>query len=606
MGSRFSRRVEEMEETPFQSDSFVDALETDDEILFAPEDSSFIHGPTLLAPDERAPWRVLVVDDDSSIHKVTEITLRDETIDGRAIELLTAETADQAREILRKTPDVALALLDVVMESEHAGLELVRWIRGELRNRLVRIVLRTGQQGVAPEDRIMSEYEINDYWAKTDMTAHRLVTIVVGAIRAYRDLCTVSRAGARELDDSGEPKTLGRYLVLKRIGAGGMGVVYAAYDPELDRKLAIKLMHDQASDTEAQKRLLREAQAMARLSHPNVVAVFDVGTHEGRVFLAMDYVEGITLTEWIERTSRTTEEILDMFVKAGRGLAAAHAAGLVHRDFKPDNVLVGRKRTVKVTDFGLVLATEAEAEINTNAGIESIEVSVITRGSRRRSGSALDDPLTDTGMVMGTPNYMAPEQHLGQEATARTDVFSFCMALYEALYATKPFEGSNLAVRLEACFSGSVAPAPRNTNIPGQLRRIVVRGLAWDPAKRWPSMTKLLAALERPMGGALSRRLALGIGGVAVVGFGIYGLALIAPKRELTIAEKYAATAYDDFENAKSWLGDNREESLGYALNAAKHYRLAGDAYASELDRVQKWIVTNFDPEEIPQRDGSR
>ncbi|MCB9755709.1 MAG: protein kinase [Myxococcales bacterium] len=569
--------------------------ESGDELQFAPEgESDIFGGPTLLASGSgKGSWKVLVVDDEPEIHKVTEMTLRDERIDDWPIELLSAHTAEQARHVLTDTPDIALILLDVVMESEHAGLDLVHWIRKELRNRLVRIVLRTGQQGVAPEDRIMADYEINDYWAKTELTAHRLVKVVLGGVRAYRDLCTIGHARTSGAHGSKEPKNLGRYVVIKRVGAGGMGVVYSAYDPELDRKVAIKLMHDQAADSEAQLRLLREAQAMARLSHTNVVAVYDVGTHDGRVFVAMDFINGITLTEWLRRKPRTWEEIVAVFLKAGRGLAAAHEAGLVHRDFKPDNVLVGRKRMVKVTDFGLVTATEAEAEIHSTNDLESIEFTLTRRGTPRASGSALESPLTETGVVMGTPNYMAPEQHLGQESTPRTDQFSFCMALYEALYAAKPYEGQNLAVRLEACFTGRVAPAPRNTGVPSRLRKIVLRGLQWDPNLRWPSMHDLLAALDRPSGVALSRRVALVGGVIAGVGAGVYGVSMLLPREQLTASQQHAKTAADNFQYAKDTFAKKPRDALSIAHDAADDYEKAGSEYRAELAKVKQWIATH-------------
>src|SRR6185312_791559 len=151
--------------------------------------------------------------------------------------------------------------------------------------------------------------------------------------------------------------SIGRYVVLGLVGRGGMGEVYAAYDPELDRKVAVKLLRVKAGNgvslTEGRQRTLREAQAIARLSHPNVVVVFDVGTFEEKVFIAMEFVDGNTVTYWLEQKPRTWREILDVFIAAGRGLIAAHEKGLVHRDFKPDNVMVGRDGQVRVMDFGL-------------------------------------------------------------------------------------------------------------------------------------------------------------------------------------------------------------------------------------------------------------
>ena len=233
---------------------------------------------------------------------------------------------------------------------------------------------------------------------------------------------------------------VGRYVVLAPLGAGGMGVVYAAFDPQLDRKVALKLLHSEAvsasgatqSKNDGYARLLREAQAMARLRHPNVVAVHDVGKIDERVFIAMEFVEGGTLKQWLRARPRTRQEVLAVFIQAGRGLMAAHEAGLVHRDFKPDNVLVSVKGQAQVLDFGLAKATEegerpSPGESRTNLGT-----------------STLSTNLTQVGAILGTPAYMAPEQHLGDVTDARTDQFSFCVALWSALYREAPFAGESL------------------------------------------------------------------------------------------------------------------------------------------------------------------
>jgi serine/threonine protein kinase len=234
---------------------------------------------------------------------------------------------------------------------------------------------------------------------------------------------------------------VGRYLVLDPLGAGGMGVVYAAYDPELDRKIAIKLLAPSvahgSSSSEGQ-RLQREARALARLSHPNVVAVYDVGIASAQVFVAMELVEGQTLGAWLSAEPRTWQQVVRCFVDAGRGLAAAHAVGLVHRDFKPDNVLVGRDGKVRVSDFGLARATqpmpgEGPSQQEGTASASSVP------GHEGRSGPQ-DGSLT--GARAGTPRYMAPEQWLGAATGPWTDQFSFCVALWEALYGELPFAGT--------------------------------------------------------------------------------------------------------------------------------------------------------------------
>ncbi|HET6583005.1 MAG TPA: serine/threonine-protein kinase, partial [Nannocystaceae bacterium] len=241
-----------------------------------------------------------------------------------------------------------------------------------------------------------------------------------------------SASGGRRSSDEtrlARGTTLGRYVVLERIGSGGMGVVYAAYDPQLDRKVALKLLHareERDGDSGGRARVLREAQAMARLSHPNVVAVHDVGVVDDTLFVAMEFVEGVTLGHFIAAGSRRWNEVLDVFEPAGRGLAAAHAAGLVHRDFKPDNVMIGNDGRVRVMDFGLArAAAEITTESSEGSGGSIVELSGVDR-------------LTRTGALVGTPAYMAPELLAGGNADARSDQFAFCVALHRALYGTAP------------------------------------------------------------------------------------------------------------------------------------------------------------------------
>ncbi len=289
----------------------------------------------------------------------------------------------------------------------------------------------------------------------------------------------------------GEPlprgSAVGRYVVLERIGSGGMGVVYAAYDPELDRKVALKLLRpDRAGAVgEAALRLQREAQAIARLSDPHVVAVYDAGTIGDQVFVAMEFVEGKTFRRWLAETKRSWWEILEVFVPAGQGLAAAHAAGLVHRDFKPDNVLLGTDGRVKVADFGLARP----------AGEVGNEGSASSPGSG--SGGLLASPLTEWGAVMGTPAYMAPEQLRGGAADARSDQFSFCVALWEALYGQKPFAGQGLREMLSVERRGEVREPPEGSGVPARLQPVLRRGLSASSEGRYPGMAELLHDLKR-------------------------------------------------------------------------------------------------------------
>ncbi|MFO0631903.1 MAG: serine/threonine-protein kinase [Nannocystaceae bacterium] len=314
---------------------------------------------------------------------------------------------------------------------------------------------------------------------------------------------------------------IGRYLVLDRLGAGGMGVVWSAYDPELDRKVAIKLMHRRggsetppmhralgkvmhalfgeddvgAAETAPrelspgevaidvdQQRLLREAQAAARINHPNVVTVHDVGQHRGQVFVAMEYVAGKTLRQWCLERPRSWREVVAVMLDAAVGLEAAHASGLIHRDFKPDNVMVGDDGRVRVMDFGLVRPQGPQPE---------------DVGEMQPTTDALALELTKHGSMVGTPAYMSPEQHLGHTLDARSDQFSLCVTLWEALYGVRPFGGSSLAALATAVTTGSISEPPADRDVPPALRRIVLRGLATDPQQRWPSLRELVTALRR-------------------------------------------------------------------------------------------------------------
>jgi serine/threonine protein kinase len=283
---------------------------------------------------------------------------------------------------------------------------------------------------------------------------------------------------------------VGRFVVLSRIGSGGMGVVFAAYDPKLDRKVALKLLHSpedpEISGNDAQMRLLREAQAIAQLSHPNVISVYDVGTFKSEVYIAMEFVEGTTLTGWMRGWERPWKDVLDKFVQAGKALVDAHAAGLVHRDFKPDNVLVGNDQRVRVMDFGLARWLYADGPI---------EEAQPTEEELAASDSALDRRLTKTGTLLGTPRYMAPEQFAGAGADARSDQFSFCVALYEALYKQHPFAESTASGLLKSPETTQVRPPPQNSNVPAWLHKALLRGLSREAVDRYASMGALLRAL---------------------------------------------------------------------------------------------------------------
>jgi tetratricopeptide (TPR) repeat protein/tRNA A-37 threonylcarbamoyl transferase component Bud32 len=285
---------------------------------------------------------------------------------------------------------------------------------------------------------------------------------------------------------------IGRYVVLSKLGAGAMGVVLAAYDPALDRKVALKLLKARSGPHDAARaRLQREAQALARLDHHNVVTVYDVGVDAGQLFVGMEFVEGQTLGEWMGSTDepRPWPEVVRVFMEAGRGLAAAHQAGLVHRDFKPDNVMLGKDGRVRVMDFGLVRSNDVDgdSEVSVEPTLEQV---------KRNTGKHQQlDALTQTGTMLGTPAYMATEQFEGREADARSDQFSFCVALYQALYGERPFAGSTLAQLIRSVADEQIREPAQHTRVPAWLRKVVVRGLAVDRDARWPSMVALLAAL---------------------------------------------------------------------------------------------------------------
>ena len=298
---------------------------------------------------------------------------------------------------------------------------------------------------------------------------------------------------------------IGRYLVEGPLGRGGAGEVFAARDTQLDRPVALKLLHPAPGlareDPAAVERLRREARALARVSHPNVVAVYEVGNVGDRLFIAMELVAGQTLRAWLDAEPRCWREIVALFAAAGRGLHAAHEHGFVHRDFKPANVLVDDHGRPKVVDFGLVRSGD-DADGAADPGAEA------------RAEVA---DLTLTGTVLGTPRYMSPEQHKGERAGPRADQYSFCVALYEALFGAPPFAGETFAELRAEVLRGDVTWPARAGGVPTAIVRALRRGLATRPEYRYPSMRALLTVLER----ALSRRrrarlAALVAGGVAL------------------------------------------------------------------------------------------
>lgn len=319
--------------------------------------------------------------------------------------------------------------------------------------------------------------------------------------------------------------TLGRFVVLERVGHGGMGVVYAAYDPSLDRRVAVKVLHTTATepDASARRRLHREAKAMAKLAHPNVATVHEVGTHEGRVFLAMEYIAGGTLLQWCECNPPGTRDrfaqAADFMLQVGQGLAAAHAVGLVHRDLKPHNILLaprsdnrGSRLRAVVGDFGLARFAEPTVAGSAAAPVDST--------------TDHDAPRTRTGAVLGTPAYMAPEQFEGY-ADQRSDQWGLCATFFEVLYGTRAF-GSNHGTWSQRLDDGPTLPT-QNHGTPAWMRRLLLRGMAREPADRFASVQVLVDALEFNLRPSRRRLGVAATGLLTVVGVGLVAASLRQP-----------------------------------------------------------------------------
>ncbi len=362
------------------------------------------------------------------------------------------------------------------------------------------------------------------------------------------------------LGDEGQPVYFGRFRTLSLLGRGGMGVVLRAHDPKLDREVALKVLLASAHESDAVARMLREARSMARLGHPNLVVVHEVDDEGAAPFIVMEYVVGETLRAWMDRP-RPWRDVLTTFVGAGRGLAAAHAEGIVHRDFKPSNVMVGVDGRVRVADFGLArldpsFASEPE-------GDTAHSVAEVTR----------------TGMIVGTPAYMAPEQHAGEAAGAAADQYAYCVAMFEALYGARPFRGETSEALYRAKQRGVVETPAGTHGVPGWLHAAVLRGLAAKASERWPSMAELLAALERGQARARGRRVAV----AALVGAGVVGtvalLGALDRRERITACERAGA------EVAEIW-NDDIEATTRAAMIAG-----GGAGAATTADLTVPWLV---------------
>ncbi len=422
--------------------------------------------------------------------------------------------------------------------------------------------------------------------------------------------------------------TIGRYVVLNLLGRGGMGEVYAAYDPELDRKVAVKLLRARIDNgvtiTEGRQRTVREAQAIARLSHPNVIVVFDVGTFREQVFIAMEFVDGCTASYWGHAQPRTWQEVLKIYMAAGRGLQAAHEKGMVHRDFKPENVMVARNGEVRVMDFGLARQIDSGATAVPAAPVTTTTTkfgNVSTANGtivlhKRPDGAPLittanadgivqdmqdTDPsasseafgarLTRTGAIMGTPAYMAPEQFFKAATDARSDQFSFCVTLYEALYGERPFPGNNIQSLVGNIVQGNIRQPPPHSKVPFWVRKVLLRGLRPTPGERFPSMEVLLEALRKDPR-ARYRRIAAGaMLGLLPLGFGFGARQVVAERPPLcTGGTEKLASVWESTppEAPEGWHQRRVHEAF---LRSGKSY--AADVYEtvrrSLTEYAQRW-----------------
>jgi eukaryotic-like serine/threonine-protein kinase len=392
------------------------------------------------------------------------------------------------------------------------------------------------------------------------------------------DLGAAARAPLRSTGHPAVGTQIDRYVIERPLGAGGMGAVSLADDPELRRKVCLKLLRPELldpKDTQGTRvRLLREAQAMAQISHPNVVAVFDIGTYEGQVFIAMEYIEGSDLAAWLRRGPRRPAQVIDVFLAAGRGLAAAHRAGLVHRDFKPQNVMIGADGSVKVTDFGLARADRE---------VEPVREVPARRRSASGADSLLDSPLTRTGALVGTPAYMAPEQVRGDAIDARCDQFAFAVALYEGLFGERPFAGDTLNEIFAAASLARIRPMQRRPGVGRRVKAAILRGLRPAAADRFPTIDAFLAEIApRP-----ARRIAAAA--IALVALAGGGAALGIQRWQ----DRRASVCDGGADLAAAVWGDQarRRVQEGFAATGLKLAAATSAQVARELDAyASEWV----------------
>ncbi|MCH9683334.1 MAG: serine/threonine-protein kinase [Deltaproteobacteria bacterium] len=366
-----------------------------------------------------------------------------------------------------------------------------------------------------------------------------------------------------------------RYVVLEQVGAGGMGVVHRAYDPKLRREVALKMLRfdrrEGSGAMRAETRILREARAMAQLSHPHVLPVYDVEHVGGLVYIAMEYVDGQTLSRWMRRETRPWSDVVAVFVQAGEGLHAAHIEGIIHRDFKPSNVLMGNKGRVLVTDFGLARAHDDDHD----------DMADMWSSGDHGTG----EEITESGEVVGTPAYMAPEQLRGELVDARADQYAFCIALFEGLFGRRPFAQKETRPLLAAKEAARIEPDP-GTTVPTWLFRIIERGLKPRPDDRFASMVELLQALRHDPAQARRRWVWLGAG--ATTGAAVLGLQLVSDDPE-------APCLTVDAMEQQLWNDALRDDVRGALLATKQGYAADTAQRVTTLlaDYAHRWSVAH-------------
>ncbi len=394
--------------------------------------------------------------------------------------------------------------------------------------------------------------------------------------------------------------SVGRYVLEELLGTGGMGVVYHAHDPDLDRKLALKLLRVKAKSPrawqQARRRIEREAKALAQLSHPNVIAVYDVGTWRDSVYIAMELVEGPTLQEWLAKEKRPLRDICEVFLAAGHGLAAAHRAGLIHRDFKPSNVIIGEDGRARILDFGLARAAGRENPTSPPENIDTPAPSLRSMHQYHMSNSErslewLDEQLTVQGTVMGTPAYMSPEQHCGDSVDARSDQFAFCASLYRAVYGKRPFAGNSVNEIRDNVLEGNISPTPPEADVPIWLERILLKGLSIERGDRYQTLDHLLVELNEHLGDRRQTRmvaLAAALAALLLIGTFFFALASSDDSRQAALCDG------GEDRLAKVWNSESKDAiHRAFVASGRAHGEQTYQNVTTLLDAYgQEWVDT--------------